>query len=145
MDENRNRRAFTHFLNAKNDWFRVYKVTLPSERRFVASSVADCPFIQDFFVPSEAFHVHFLRNKLIVVCQKGFEIIDLTECVFVISGLDEIANPHRLQVEPWFDSCLRFGTGKERCRARRPPLEVRSWSATSGYIPLDRERVPARL
>ncbi|KAH8084690.1 Dbl homology domain-containing protein, partial [Filobasidium floriforme] len=63
MDENRNRRAFTHFLNAKNDWFRVYK---------------------DFFVPSEAFHVHFLRNKLIVVCQKGFEIIDLTECFLLV-------------------------------------------------------------
>jgi hypothetical protein len=26
MDENRNRRAFTNLLNAKNDWFRVYKV-----------------------------------------------------------------------------------------------------------------------
>lgn len=52
--------------------------------------------MQDFFVPSEAFHVHFLRNKLIVVCQKGFEIIDLTECVSCGHLVDDKANPHPL-------------------------------------------------
>jgi len=83
MDENRNRRAFTHFLNAKNDWFRVYKVSWILESRLCRSDYR--LRIQDFFVPSEAFHVHFLRNKLIVVCQKGFEIIDLTEYVMLIN------------------------------------------------------------
>jgi hypothetical protein len=78
MDETRNRRAFTHFLNAKNDWFRVYKVSLSSDPTWPYILTQET-FLQDFFVPSEAFHVHFLRNKLIVVCQKGFEIIDLTE------------------------------------------------------------------
>ncbi|PWN29409.1 hypothetical protein BDZ90DRAFT_230285 [Jaminaea rosea] len=38
------------------DWFRMYKV---------------------FFIPSEAYSMQFLRNKLAVVCARGFEIMNL--------------------------------------------------------------------
>lgn len=59
-DDNRQRRPFGAFLNQRNEWFRLYK---------------------DFFIPTEALGVHFLKHKLVVVCSKGFEIMDLTECV----------------------------------------------------------------
>lgn len=36
---------------------------------------------QDFFIPSEAKHVLFLKAKLAIVCTKGFEIMDLQKCV----------------------------------------------------------------
>lgn len=38
-------------------------------------------FIQEFFLPSESFDLIFLKAKIAVLCTKGFEIMDLTECV----------------------------------------------------------------
>ena len=45
-------------LGQRAEWFRLYK---------------------DFFIPTEALNVHFLKHKLAVVCTRGFEIMDLTE------------------------------------------------------------------
>jgi hypothetical protein len=36
---------------------------------------------QDFFLPSEAFDLIFLKAKIAILCTKGFEIMDLTEYV----------------------------------------------------------------
>lgn len=44
----------------KSEWFRSYK---------------------DFFVPGEAYDIFFLRNKIAIMCGKGFEIMDLIEYV----------------------------------------------------------------
>jgi hypothetical protein len=57
-DDARQRRPFGNFLGQRTEWFRLYK---------------------DFFIPTEALGVHFLKHKLVVVCVKGFEIMDLTE------------------------------------------------------------------
>ncbi|KNZ75187.1 Rho1 guanine nucleotide exchange factor 1 [Termitomyces sp. J132] len=44
------------FRSAKSEWFRVYR---------------------DFFLPSEAFDLVFLKARIVVLCAKGFEIMDL--------------------------------------------------------------------
>lgn len=59
-DQSRQRRPFGNLLGQRTEWFRLYK---------------------DFFIPTEALGVHFLKHKLAVVCSKGFEIMDLTEYV----------------------------------------------------------------
>ena len=56
--ERQQRRPFGNILGQRAEWFRLYK---------------------DFFIPTEAISVHFLKHKLAVVCSKGFEIMDLTE------------------------------------------------------------------
>lgn len=61
IEEVRNRRPFGSLLGQNRaEWFRVYK---------------------DFFIPTDALHVHFLKAKLAIVCARGFEIMDLTEYV----------------------------------------------------------------
>ncbi len=57
-DAVRPRRTLGNLLGQRTERFRLYK---------------------DFFIPTEAMNVHFLRHKLAVVCGKGFEIMDLTE------------------------------------------------------------------
>ncbi|KAJ9102459.1 hypothetical protein QFC21_002859 [Naganishia friedmannii] len=58
-DEGRNRRPFGNLmLNAKSDWFRVYK---------------------DFGISAEAYNVTFLRSRIILSCSKGFQIMDLAQ------------------------------------------------------------------
>lgn len=37
--------------------------------------------IQEFFVPSEAYDLSFLKSRIVVLCAKGFELIDLDEYV----------------------------------------------------------------
>jgi hypothetical protein len=59
-EDTRQRRPFGSFLGQRSEWFRHYK---------------------DFFIPTEALSVHFLKHKLAIVCAKGFEIMDLTESV----------------------------------------------------------------
>lgn len=95
-EEMRNRRPFgnLNLLNAKNDWFRVYK---------------------EFFVPSEAFSVNFLRNKLIVVCARGFEIIDLTE---LNPGAIPVFDPSKAKVD------ASLAAIKSRCEAGAKPLGI---------------------
>lgn len=46
------------FRSAKSEWFRVYR---------------------DFFLPTEAFDLIFLKARIVVLCAKGFEIMDLNE------------------------------------------------------------------
>lgn len=43
----------------KSDWFRNYR--------------------EPFYLPSEAYDVIFLRAKIVVLCNKGFEVMDLGE------------------------------------------------------------------
>ena len=64
--EDRQRRPFGPLFGQRTEWFRLYK---------------------DFFIPTEALNVHFLKHKLAVVCAKGFEIMDLTEYVLTRFGL----------------------------------------------------------
>ncbi|PCH44559.1 Dbl homology domain-containing protein [Wolfiporia cocos MD-104 SS10] len=42
----------------RSEWFRVYR---------------------DFFLPSESFDLIFLKAKIVILCTKGFEIMDLTD------------------------------------------------------------------
>ncbi|TRM58728.1 CNH domain-containing protein [Schizophyllum amplum] len=44
------------FKSAKSEWFRVYK---------------------DFFLPSEAYDVVFLKATIVIMCSKGFEIMNI--------------------------------------------------------------------
>lgn len=46
------------FRSAKSEWFRVYR---------------------DFFLPTESFDLIFLKARIVVLCAKGFEIMDLNE------------------------------------------------------------------
>lgn len=57
QDGNRNRR-FGNLLGQRTEWFRVFR---------------------DFYIPTVATYVHFLKVKLAIVCAKGFEIMDLTD------------------------------------------------------------------
>ncbi len=34
---------------------------------------------QDFFLPSESYDLIFLKAKIVILCTKGFEIMDLIE------------------------------------------------------------------
>ena len=38
---------------------------------------------QDFFLPSEAYDLVFLKAKIAILCTKGFEVMDLTEYVHI--------------------------------------------------------------
>ena len=38
---------------------------------------------QDFFLPSEAYDLVFLKAKIAILCSKGFEVMDLTEYVHI--------------------------------------------------------------
>jgi len=46
------------FRSPKSEWFRVYR---------------------DFFLPSDAFDVIFLKARIAIFCAKGFEIMNLQE------------------------------------------------------------------
>ncbi|KAG6879934.1 hypothetical protein C0992_009290 [Termitomyces sp. T32_za158] len=46
------------FRSTKSEWFRVYR---------------------DFFLPTEAFDLIFLKARIVVLCAKGFEIMDLND------------------------------------------------------------------
>ncbi|KAF7375788.1 Dbl domain-containing protein [Mycena sanguinolenta] len=42
----------------KRDWFRIYS---------------------EFYLPSESFDVAFLRRRILILCKRGFEIMDLLD------------------------------------------------------------------
>ncbi|KAJ7173704.1 CNH domain-containing protein [Mycena filopes] len=46
------------FRSTKSEWFRIYR---------------------DFFLPSESFDLYFLKAKIVILCTKGFEIMDLND------------------------------------------------------------------
>lgn len=66
------------FLSKSHEWFKTYKV-----RQFIYSSmlnwyVNSLRFLeQEFYVGANSTSVQFLKARLIVVCDKGFEIVDL--------------------------------------------------------------------
>lgn len=64
------------FGTQKSEWFREYKVTLLRSNRL--RSLVHALF-QEFFLPSEAYDLIFLKLKVAILCAKGFEIMDLVE------------------------------------------------------------------
>ncbi|CAK5273815.1 unnamed protein product [Mycena citricolor] len=46
------------FRSAKSEWFRIYR---------------------DFFLPSESFDLYFTKTRIVILCTKGFEIMDLND------------------------------------------------------------------
>lgn len=61
----------------RSEWFRVYRV---GGRKIASDKIeADNCFDQDFFLPSEAYDLIFLKAKIVILCTKGFEIMDLIE------------------------------------------------------------------
>ncbi|WVQ82680.1 hypothetical protein IAT38_004812 [Cryptococcus sp. DSM 104549] len=58
MDDTARQRRPFGFLGKTSEWFRPYKV---------------------FYLPAEVYALHFLKQKLAIVCSRGFEIMDLTD------------------------------------------------------------------
>ncbi|KAJ7460820.1 signal transducer [Mycena latifolia] len=72
------------FRSTKSEWFRIYR---------------------DFFLPSESFDLYFLKAKIVILCTKGFEIMDLNDFKSVTIPLRDDA---------------RFAQLSKRCDACRP-------------------------
>lgn len=73
------------FRSAKSEWFRAYR---------------------DFFLPSEAFDVIFLKARIVVLCAKGFELMDLHD--FGSNTIPAIDDP-RLPLNKRIESCRPMG------------------------------------
>lgn len=68
----------------RSEWFRVYRVSLLRNYYSIISlNYNVCK--QDFFLPSESFDLIFLKARIVILCTKGFEIMDLTEYVDIFS------------------------------------------------------------
>ncbi|KAJ7493246.1 signal transducer [Mycena galericulata] len=65
------------FRSTKSEWFRIYRVGRISELRVLCKQLT--LFLQDFFLPSESFDLYFLKAKIVILCTKGFEIMDLND------------------------------------------------------------------
>ncbi|PFH46667.1 hypothetical protein AMATHDRAFT_69289 [Amanita thiersii Skay4041] len=76
--------------SARSEWFRIYR---------------------DFFLPSEAFDLIFLKAKVAILCAKGFEIMDL-------NNFDSVTIPQR--EDP------RLAQLSKRCENARPKGMFRS-------------------
>ncbi|KAJ7089842.1 Dbl-like domain-containing protein [Mycena belliarum] len=72
------------FRSTKSEWFRIYR---------------------DFFLPSESFDLYFLKAKIVILCTKGFEIMDLNDFKSVTIPLRDDA---------------RYAQLSKRCDACRP-------------------------
>lgn len=63
------------FGTQKSEWFREYKVL-----RHLRDEMSPTNAIaQEFFLPSEAYDLIFLKVRIAILCAKGFEIMDLVE------------------------------------------------------------------
>lgn len=103
-DVSRQRRPFGNLLGQRTEWFRLYK---------------------DFFIPTEALGVHFLKHKLAVVCSKGFEIMDLTECVGRVATTAELTSSLKGGSIPIFDPAKvrdkpKLAEIQRRCESSKP-------------------------
>ncbi|KAF8626558.1 hypothetical protein AX15_004807 [Amanita polypyramis BW_CC] len=78
------------FRSTRSEWFRIYR---------------------DFFLPSEAFDLIFLKARVAILCAKGFEIMDL-------HNFDSITIPRR--EDP------RLAQLARRCESARPKGMFRS-------------------
>lgn len=51
--------------------------------------VANNRVVKEFFLPTEASDVVFLKNRIAVLCARGFEIMELSEFVFFFHEQDQ--------------------------------------------------------
>ncbi|KAI0766140.1 Dbl domain-containing protein [Trametes elegans] len=70
----------------RSEWFRVYR---------------------DFFLPSEAFDLIFLKAKIVILCTKGFEIMDLTD--FKSVTIPQRDDPRLEKLAKRCESCRPMG------------------------------------
>lgn len=77
---------------------------------------------KDFFIPSDARLIHFLKAKLAIVCAKGFEIMDLAN---LQGGTIPIFVPSRLRENP------ALATLAKRCESASPLGMFRSSESES--------------
>ncbi|KAL6309388.1 Dbl-like domain-containing protein [Sparassis latifolia] len=83
----------------RSEWFRVYRVA-PFEQ------IAGNSF-QDFFLPSESFDLIFLKAKIVILCTKGFEIMDLTD--FKSVTIPQRDDPRLEKLAKRCESCRPMG------------------------------------
>lgn len=94
--EDRRRGALGGLLGQRSEWFRLYK---------------------EFFIPTEALHVHFLKAKIAIVCAKGFEIMGLTD---LRGGSIPIFDPNKARERPALAELARL------CENAKPIAMFRS-------------------
>ncbi|CCM02646.1 uncharacterized protein FIBRA_04750 [Fibroporia radiculosa] len=70
----------------RSEWFRVYR---------------------DFFLPSEAYDLIFLKARIVILCTKGFEIMDLTD--FKSVTIPQRDDPRLEKLAKRCDSCRPMG------------------------------------
>ncbi|KAL7280654.1 hypothetical protein ACG7TL_005593 [Trametes sanguinea] len=70
----------------RSEWFRVYR---------------------DFFLPSEAYDLIFLKAKIVILCTKGFEIMDLTD--FKSVTIPQRDDPRLEKLAKRCESCRPMG------------------------------------
>lgn len=59
----------------RQDWFRVYRV---GSIFSTPSGIEHC-WLQEFFLPDDSFDVLFMKSRVVILCSKGFEVLDLAE------------------------------------------------------------------
>ncbi|TCD61525.1 hypothetical protein EIP91_008286 [Steccherinum ochraceum] len=74
------------FRPQRSDWFRVYR---------------------DFFLPSESYDLIFLKAKIVILCTKGFEIMDLIDFKSVTIPLRD--DPRLEKLAKRCESCRPMG------------------------------------
>ncbi|KAG7094229.1 hypothetical protein E1B28_007835 [Marasmius oreades] len=74
------------FRNNRSEWFRIYR---------------------DFFLPSESFDLIFLKAKIVILCTKGFEIMDLND--FKSVTIPQRDDARLAQLAKRCDSCRPIG------------------------------------
>ncbi|CAG8674479.1 4783_t:CDS:2, partial [Acaulospora colombiana] len=79
-------RRFGNLMSSRNDWFKEYK---------------------QFYIPSESYHVNFLRSKLCVVCARGFEIMNLE--TFQNHTIPDFTNPSFTAIARQYDGSKPLG------------------------------------
>ncbi|KAH8833415.1 CNH domain-containing protein [Flagelloscypha sp. PMI_526] len=70
------------FKTAKSEWFRIYR---------------------EFFSPSESFDLIFLKAKIVILCTKGFEIMDLYD--FKSVTIPQREDPRLAYLSKRFEQC----------------------------------------
>nr|XP_019049461.1 hypothetical protein I302_03250 [Kwoniella bestiolae CBS 10118]OCF28391.1 hypothetical protein I302_03250 [Kwoniella bestiolae CBS 10118] len=94
-EDPRQRRPFG-FLGKGSDWFRPYK---------------------SFYLPAEVFGLHFLKQKLVIVCSRGFEIMDLAD---LKGGSIPMFDPAKVREKP------SLADLEKKCLAAKPMGMFRS-------------------
>ncbi|KAJ3780956.1 Dbl-like domain-containing protein [Lentinula aff. detonsa] len=74
------------FRQAKSDWFRAYR---------------------EFFLPSESYDLIFLKVKIVILCAKGFEIMDLMDLQSVT--IPQREDPRHAPLAKRWESCRPLG------------------------------------